>query len=71
MRQPSYNTSCVLTVSLTCYFCRFDVILIDPPWEEYVRRAPGFVTDTDFWSWQEIQNLDIGAIAEVPSFVFL
>jgi hypothetical protein len=36
-----------------------------------VRRAPGFVSDSDFWSWQEIQNLDIGAIAEVPSFVFL
>jgi hypothetical protein len=52
-------------------FCRFDVILIDPPWEEYVRRAPGFVSDTDFWTWQEIQNLDIGAIADGPSFVFL
>lgn len=26
---------------------KFDVILIDPPWEEYVRRAPGFVNDTE------------------------
>jgi mRNA (2'-O-methyladenosine-N6-)-methyltransferase len=53
--------------------CRFDVVLIDPPWEEYVRRAPGFIKDQDseVWSWQHIMDLDIGAIADNPSFVFL
>eukprot|EP00879_Flechtneria_rotunda_P026459 GHRR01028212.1.p2 GENE.GHRR01028212.1~~GHRR01028212.1.p2 ORF type:complete len:259 (+),score=66.68 GHRR01028212.1:600-1376(+) len=50
---------------------KFDVILIDPPWEEYVRRAPGFVADTEWWSWEQIQALDIDAIADTPSFVFL
>ncbi|WIA36475.1 hypothetical protein OEZ86_007775 [Tetradesmus obliquus] len=60
-----------LALSKEVFGTKFDVILIDPPWEEYVRRAPGFVSDTDFWSWQEIQALDIGAVAEVPSFVFL
>jgi len=53
------------------YATRFDVILIDPPWEEYVRRAPGFVSDPETWTWQDIQNLDIDAIADTPSFVFL
>lgn len=51
---------------------RFDVILIDPPWEEYVRRAPGFVSkDEEVWTWQQIQDLNIGAISDEPSFVFL
>ncbi|KAF6245562.1 MT-A70-domain-containing protein [Scenedesmus sp. NREL 46B-D3] len=60
-----------LALSKEVFGTKFDVIVIDPPWEEYVRRAPGFVSDTDFWSWHEIQALDIGAVAEVPSFVFL
>jgi mRNA (2'-O-methyladenosine-N6-)-methyltransferase len=49
------------------------VVLIDPPWEEYVRRAPGFVREQDkeVWSWQQIMNLDIKGIADNPSFVFL
>jgi mRNA (2'-O-methyladenosine-N6-)-methyltransferase len=64
----------VLTNRRTCSCaCRFDVVLIDPPWEEYVRRAPGFVKDQDkeVWSWQQIMNLDIKSIADNPSFVFL
>lgn len=53
--------------------CRFDVVLIDPPWEEYVRRAPGFVKEQEreAWKWQEIMELDIKSIADNPSFVFL
>lgn len=58
---------------LVSHCCRFDVVLIDPPWEEYVRRAPGFVKDQDreAWTWQEIRDLDIRSIADTPSFVFL
>lgn len=58
---------------LVLHPCRFDVVLIDPPWEEYVRRAPGFVKEQDreAWTWQEIKSLDIGSIADTPSFVFL
>eukprot|EP00959_Pyramimonas_sp_CCMP1952_P307952 6445336-Pyramimonas_sp.AAC.1 len=45
------------------------VILIDPPWEEYERRAPGVPTES--WPWQDIMNLKIEDIADTPSFVFL
>ncbi|GAB2265173.1 hypothetical protein Dimus_000238 [Dionaea muscipula] len=49
---------------------KFDVILVDPPWEEYVHRAPG--TDhTEYWTLEEIMNLKIEAIADTPSFIFL
>lgn len=61
----------LITLTLMCHTPRFDVILIDPPWEEYVRRAPGFVEDAEVWPWEEIQALDIDAIADTPSVLFL
>ncbi len=48
---------------------KFDVVLVDPPWEEYARRAPGI--DVPSWPWQDIMKLEIEAIVDVPSFVFL
>jgi mRNA (2'-O-methyladenosine-N6-)-methyltransferase len=35
---------------------KFDVILIDPPWEEYVRRCPAVATNVDrsFWTFDQI-----------------
>lgn len=50
---------------------KFDVILVDPPWEEYVRRAPGVGDSMEWWSLEEIQSLRIEAIADTPSFIFL
>ena len=38
---------------------KFDVILVDPPWEEYVRRAPGLVDGLESWTPEEIMNLKI------------
>ena len=32
-----------LKLSVDTFGTKFDVILVDPPWEEYVRRAPGMV----------------------------
>mgnify|MGYP003729599675 CR=1 FL=1 len=49
--------------------CKFDVILIDPPLEEY-QRTQG-VTKTKFWSWDSLMQLDIEEIAAPRSFVFL
>ncbi|KAA8533696.1 hypothetical protein F0562_031213 [Nyssa sinensis] len=49
---------------------KFDVILVDPPWEEYVHRAPG-VNHMEYWTFEEIMNLKIEAIADTPSFIFL
>ncbi|XAR53637.1 mRNA (2'-O-methyladenosine-N(6)-)-methyltransferase [Bertholletia excelsa] len=50
---------------------KFDVILVDPPWEEYVHRAPGVTDHMEYWTFEEIMNLKIEAIADVPSFIFL
>ncbi|XP_059626232.1 N6-adenosine-methyltransferase non-catalytic subunit MTB-like [Cornus florida] len=50
---------------------KFDVILVDPPWEEYVHRAPGVTDNMDYWTCEEIMNLKIEAIADTPSFIFL
>ncbi|KAE9589072.1 putative mRNA (2'-O-methyladenosine-N(6)-)-methyltransferase [Lupinus albus] len=50
---------------------KFDVILVDPPWEEYVHRAPGVADHMDYWTFEEIMNLKIEAIADIPSFIFL
>jgi hypothetical protein len=38
---------------------KFDVILVDPPWEEYVHRAPGVAEHTECWTFEEIMNLKI------------
>eukprot|EP00884_Botryococcus_braunii_P019256 jgi/Botrbrau1/6013/Bobra.104_1s0040.1 len=49
---------------------KFDVALIDPPWEEYKRRAPG-VDSGPSWTWEEIRDLELQNIMDTPSFVFL
>ncbi|KAL8151696.1 hypothetical protein V2J09_021504 [Rumex salicifolius] len=50
---------------------KFDVILVDPPWEEYVHRAPGVTDNMESWNVEQIMNLKIEAIADTPSFIFL
>ena len=49
--------------------CKFDVILIDPPLEEY-QRTQG-VTKTKFWSWENIMRLEIEEVSAPRSFIFL
>jgi len=59
---------------LTTLGTKFDVVLIDPPWEEYRRRklAAGMDGDeTEVWTPQEIMALQIEKIVDTPSFVFL
>jgi N6-adenosine-specific RNA methylase IME4 len=61
---------------LTTLGTKFDVVLIDPPWEEYRRRAAaaGGLEDEDdaqVWSPKDIMSLRIEAITETPSFCFL
>ena len=59
-----------LKLSVETFGTKFDVVLIDPPWQEYARRAPGAGPDIT-WNWQAIKALEIEAITAVPSFVFL
>ena len=56
-RPPRYKKVDLKTFDLTSLGTKFDVILIDPPWEEYRRRkiACGAVMtddDMDVWSPQ-------------------
>ncbi|CAN6972686.1 hypothetical protein IGI04_035587 [Brassica rapa subsp. trilocularis] len=60
-----------LELSPELFGTKFDVILVDPPWEEYVHRAPGVSDTMEYWSFEDIINLKIEAIADTPSFVFL
>ncbi|RWS30624.1 Methyltransferase-like protein 14 [Leptotrombidium deliense] len=48
---------------------KFDVILVEPPLEEY-QRSHG-VTNMKFWSWDEIMRLSIEDVAAPRSFIFL
>ncbi|KAK4279337.1 hypothetical protein QN277_011134 [Acacia crassicarpa] len=60
-----------LELSPEFFGTKFDVILVDPPWEEYVHRAPGVADHMEYWTFEEIMNLKIEAIADTPSFIFL
>lgn len=66
---PPMYMQCDLQTTELCpemFGTKFDVILVDPPWEEYVRRAPGIGDSMEWWSAEEIQNLRI----EVQKAVF-
>lgn len=58
------------TFQLSSLPVKFDVILIEPPLEEY-QRTRGVTGDIDFVNWEEIINLDIPAVAASRSFLFL
>ena len=52
---------------------KFDVILVDPPWEEYARRMsqyPGIYHEIP-WTYEEIADLPIDELADTPSFLFI
>jgi len=72
---PPFYLNCDLkTFDLKSLGTQFDVVLIDPPWEEYFNRQGRFSTDqkqAPYWSYEELSNLDIGSITSTPSFVFL
>lgn len=53
------------TFELTELGSRFDVIVIEPPLEEY------HLSGNEFLNWDQIEQLDIGNIAESRSFVWL
>lgn len=51
------------TFDLKTLGSKFDVILIEPPLEEFNKN--------NFWNWNEILNLEIESVAAHRSFVFL
>uniref|UniRef100_A0AAY5KBG2 N(6)-adenosine-methyltransferase non-catalytic subunit METTL14 n=1 Tax=Esox lucius TaxID=8010 RepID=A0AAY5KBG2_ESOLU len=50
--------------------CKFDVILLEPPLEEYYRES-GISHTERFWNWDDIMKLEIEEISALRSFVFL
>jgi len=72
---PGMSLKCDLKhFDLTGLGTKFDVILIDPPWEEYNARVAGmYVPDEDLatWTLEELKTLKIGEIADAQSFLFL
>lgn len=64
------------TFDLRSLECKFDVILIDAPLEEYVRRSPQVAgalkkKEDAYWTWEQIGRLPIDEIAGTPSFLFM
>jgi N6-adenosine-specific RNA methylase IME4 len=64
------------TFDLRSLECKFDVVLIDAPLEEYVRRSPQLVgaaksKDDVSWTFEQIGAIPIDEIAATPSFLFL
>ncbi|CAM4549395.1 unnamed protein product [Caretta caretta] len=49
---------------------KFDVILLEPPLEEYYRET-GITANEKCWTWDDIMKLEIEEIASLRSFVFL
>lgn len=66
---PMYLKCDLATYDLKTINSKFDVILIEPPLEEYQRTMGA--TNMQFWSWDHIMNLDVGEVAAQRSFVFL
>eukprot|EP00727_Mastigamoeba_balamuthi_P009347 m51a1_g5034 putative methyltransferase-like protein 14 homolog (431) ;mRNA; f:372070-373637 len=61
---------------------KFDVVLIDPPWEEYASRCSDpsssassasspSSSSPSYWSYDALRALEVERITETPSFLFL
>nr|CAH8863764.1 unnamed protein product [Trichobilharzia regenti] len=66
---PMYLCADLRTFDLNELDSKFDVILIEPPLEEY-HRMNGAVFD-QYWSWDEIERLQIEQIAAPRAFVWI
>jgi len=70
---PFYINTDLRTFDLSSLQCKFDVILVDPPWPFYVDRCPASMDNLKRtpWSFEQMSTLKIHDIAENPSFLFL
>jgi N6-adenosine-specific RNA methylase IME4 len=66
---PMYLKCDLETFDLKTLDQKFDVILIEPPLEEYARSYG--VNNVKFWDWDKIMALDIAEVSAQRSFVFL
>lgn len=70
---PAYLRCDLRTFPLASLGSQFDVILVDPPWDEYARRAAALGGDAscESWTWEEICALKVEDLADTPCFLFL
>ncbi|KAF2364994.1 Pseudouridine synthase TruD [Trinorchestia longiramus] len=69
---PSYLKADLHSFPLASLQCLFDVILVEPPLEEYQHTTPGHASALKgFWDWSQIRELDIAQVAAPRSFIFL
>ncbi|KAK3085784.1 hypothetical protein FSP39_008670 [Pinctada imbricata] len=66
---PMYLQCDLERFDLSELHCKFDVIHIEPPLAEY-QRSTGAVFDK-YWDWNEIEGLNIQAIAAQRSFLWI
>ncbi|KAF0771529.1 N6-adenosine-methyltransferase non-catalytic subunit [Aphis craccivora] len=66
---PMFLKCDLSTYNLKSLNIKFDVILIEPPLEEYQRTLG--VTNTKLWNWNQIMDLELGELAANRSFIFL
>ncbi|KAK7111715.1 N(6)-adenosine-methyltransferase non-catalytic subunit METTL14-like [Littorina saxatilis] len=66
---PMYLKCDLETYDLRDIPVKFDVILVEPPLEEY-QRTQGAVFDK-YWDWNEIEQLDVQAVAAQRSFLWI
>ncbi|XP_060577656.1 N6-adenosine-methyltransferase non-catalytic subunit-like [Ruditapes philippinarum] len=66
---PTYMKCDLEMFELSELGCPFDVILLEPPLQEY-QRAQGAVFDK-YWDWDEIERLDIPSVAAQRSFIWI
>ncbi|CAG5132508.1 unnamed protein product [Candidula unifasciata] len=67
--RPMYLQADLEEFDLRQLNCKFDVILVEPPLEEY-QRTQGAVFDK-YWDWDEIESLDIPSVAAQRSFIWI
>ncbi|CAG8699295.1 16198_t:CDS:2 [Funneliformis mosseae] len=66
---PTYLKADLRTLDLKSLGTKFDVILIDPPLQEYCRRSPLVAgSNSDYWTYDEIISFYAAA---TPSFIFI
>ncbi|XP_042195778.1 N6-adenosine-methyltransferase non-catalytic subunit isoform X3 [Callorhinchus milii] len=67
---PMYLQADLETYDVRELKCKFDVILVEPPLEEYYRET-GVTANEKCWTWDDIMKLEVEEIAAPRSFVFL
>jgi len=71
---PQHIQADLRSFDLESLMTKFDVIVVDPPWEEYRQRVVGGYrakNDLTPWSIEDIASLRVDLVSDTPSFCFI